>query len=274
MHAAQGVLTSRGGLTSHAAVVARGWGKCCVVGAGDVVVDEERHLFRAGRAVVREGQVITLNGATGEVIVGALPLVDPKLSDEFRKILGWAQERATTDGARQCRHARRRGQGPGVRGGGHRARAHRAHVLQGRPHPDRPRDDHGERGAGPEEGGGPPPAVPARGLHRDLHRHGAVPGDDPAARPAAARVPAEVQGGARGVHAARRAAASTRRGTRSWASIKARLEALLEANPDARPPRLPARHHVPRDLRDAGAGHHGGGLRGGGGGACAWSPRS
>ena len=96
MHAAQGVLTSRGGLTSHAAVVARGWGKCCVVGAGDVVVDEENRLFRAGRAVVREGQVITLNGATGEVIVGAQPLVDPKLSGEFRKLLGWAQERATT----------------------------------------------------------------------------------------------------------------------------------------------------------------------------------
>jgi pyruvate,orthophosphate dikinase len=96
MHAAQGVLTSRGGLTSHAAVVARGWGKCCVVGAGDVVVDEENHLFRAGRAVVREGQVITLNGATGEVIVGAQPLVDPKFSDEFRRILGWAQDHATT----------------------------------------------------------------------------------------------------------------------------------------------------------------------------------
>ncbi|HJR02989.1 MAG TPA: pyruvate, phosphate dikinase [Methylomirabilota bacterium] len=96
MHSAQGVLTSRGGLTSHAAVVARGWGKCCVVGAGDVVVDEENHLFRAGRAVVREGQVITLNGATGEVIVGAQPLVDPKLSDEFRELLGWAQGHATT----------------------------------------------------------------------------------------------------------------------------------------------------------------------------------
>jgi pyruvate,orthophosphate dikinase len=96
MHSAQGVLTSRGGLTSHAAVVARGWGKCCVVGAGDVVVDEENHLFRAGRAVVREGQVITLNGATGEVIVGAQPLVDPKLSDEFRELLGWAQAHATT----------------------------------------------------------------------------------------------------------------------------------------------------------------------------------
>ena len=96
MHAAQGVLTSRGGLTSHAAVVARGWGKCCVVGASDVVVEEENHLFRAGRAVVREGQVITLNGATGEVIIGAQPLVDPTFSDEFRELLGWAQDRATT----------------------------------------------------------------------------------------------------------------------------------------------------------------------------------
>jgi pyruvate,orthophosphate dikinase len=96
MHAAQGVLTSRGGLTSHAAVVARGWGKCCVVGAGDIVVEEENHLFRAGRAVVREGQVITLNGATGEVIVGAVPLVDPTLSREFRQLLEWAQARATT----------------------------------------------------------------------------------------------------------------------------------------------------------------------------------
>ena len=96
MHAAQGVLTSRGGLTSHAAVVARGWGKCCVVGAGDVVVEEENHLFRAGRAVVREGQVITLNGATGEVIVGAQPLVDPTFSDEFSALLGWARDRATT----------------------------------------------------------------------------------------------------------------------------------------------------------------------------------
>jgi len=96
MHAAQGVLTSRGGLTSHAAVVARGWGKCCVVGAGDVVVEEDNHLFRAGRAVVREGQVITLNGATGEVIIGALPLVDPKLSDEFERLLDWTRDRATT----------------------------------------------------------------------------------------------------------------------------------------------------------------------------------
>src|SRR5262245_11200691 len=96
MHVAEGILTSRGGLTSHAAVVARGWGKCCIVGAGDVVVDEDNHLFRAGKSVVHEGQVITLNGATGEVIVGSLPLVDPELSEDFRQLLGWARGVATT----------------------------------------------------------------------------------------------------------------------------------------------------------------------------------
>ena len=96
MHASQGILTARGGLTSHAAVVARGMGKACIVGAGEVVVDEERRLFRVGRAVVREGQTITLNGATGEVVLGALPLVDPTLSPEFKELLGWAREFATT----------------------------------------------------------------------------------------------------------------------------------------------------------------------------------
>jgi len=96
MFAAQGVLTSRGGLTSHAAVVARGWGKSCVVGAGDVVVDEENRLFRAGRVVVREGQTVTLNGATGEVVLGVLPLVDPKLSAEFRELIDWARKASTT----------------------------------------------------------------------------------------------------------------------------------------------------------------------------------
>ncbi len=96
MHVAEGILTSRGGLTSHAAVVARGWGKCCVVGAGDVVVEEENHLFRTGRSVVREGQVITLNGVTGDVVLGSVPLVDPELSNEFRELLGWARDVATT----------------------------------------------------------------------------------------------------------------------------------------------------------------------------------
>ena len=96
MHASQGILTARGGLTSHAAVVARGMGKACIVGAGEVVVDEERRLFRVGARVVREGQVITLNGATGDVVLGALPLIDPTLSAEFKELLGWARAAATT----------------------------------------------------------------------------------------------------------------------------------------------------------------------------------
>ncbi len=96
MYASQGILTARGGLTSHAAVVARGMGKACIVGAGDVVVDEDRKLFRVGRTVVRAGQLITLNGATGEVVVGSLPLVDPQLSAEFRELLGWARAVSTT----------------------------------------------------------------------------------------------------------------------------------------------------------------------------------
>jgi pyruvate, orthophosphate dikinase len=96
MHASQGILTARGGLTSHAAVVARGMGKACIVGAGEMVVDEEGRRFHVGAAVVREGQTITLNGATGEVVRGALPLIDPTLSDEFKELLGWARGAATT----------------------------------------------------------------------------------------------------------------------------------------------------------------------------------
>jgi pyruvate,orthophosphate dikinase len=73
MYAAQGILTSRGGLTSHAAVVARGMGKCCVVGCGEIRVDEEALEFRRGDLRVRQGDVISLDGETGEVIVGAVP---------------------------------------------------------------------------------------------------------------------------------------------------------------------------------------------------------
>ncbi|MFQ5521324.1 MAG: pyruvate, phosphate dikinase, partial [Candidatus Methylomirabilia bacterium] len=95
MHAARGILTSRGGLTSHAAVVARGMGKCCVVGAGEVVVDEDKRRFQVGSHLVHEGDVISLNGSTGEVILGAVPLVEPALGGEFRELLSWADETRT-----------------------------------------------------------------------------------------------------------------------------------------------------------------------------------
>jgi pyruvate, orthophosphate dikinase len=83
MHAAQGILTARGGMTSHAAVVARGMGKCCVVGCKEILVDEARGEFRVGPLRVKHGDIITLNGNTGEVILGEAKLVTPELSGNF-----------------------------------------------------------------------------------------------------------------------------------------------------------------------------------------------
>ncbi len=115
MHAAEGILTSRGGLTSHAAVVARGMGKCCVVGAGDVFVDEERRAFQAGRSIVREGDVIALDGDTGEVFLDAVQLIPPSISGELGVFLKWADEvrtlgvRANADTPEDARKAREYG---------------------------------------------------------------------------------------------------------------------------------------------------------------------
>ncbi len=92
MAAAQGILTARGGMTSHAAVVARGMGKCCVAGCSDIVVRENEGLFQAGSITIREGDFITLNGTTGEVIKGEVPLVEPKLTGNFRQVLEWADK--------------------------------------------------------------------------------------------------------------------------------------------------------------------------------------
>ncbi|MEW5875528.1 MAG: pyruvate, phosphate dikinase [Candidatus Zixiibacteriota bacterium] len=90
MAAAVGILTTRGGMTSHAAVVARGMGKCCVAGAETVRVNEERKTFSVGPTIVREKQVITLNGSTGDVILGEVATIEPELSGEFATLMGWA----------------------------------------------------------------------------------------------------------------------------------------------------------------------------------------
>jgi pyruvate,orthophosphate dikinase len=92
MNAAQGFLTARGGMTSHAAVVARGMGKCCIAGAGDIEIDYAARRFEAGGKVVKEGDWLTLNGSTGEVILGQIPTVDPELSGNFATIMEWADE--------------------------------------------------------------------------------------------------------------------------------------------------------------------------------------
>ncbi len=92
MNASQGFLTARGGMTSHAAVVARGMGKCCVAGAGDLKIDYATKTFKVGGLVVKEGDWITLNGATGEVILGKVATVDPELSGYFATLMEWADE--------------------------------------------------------------------------------------------------------------------------------------------------------------------------------------
>ncbi len=90
MHAAQGILTARGGMTSHAAVVARGMGKCCVAGCGDIKVDYAAGQFMTAKGeLVKKGDTITLDGSTGEVILGEVPTVAPQLTGDFGILMGW-----------------------------------------------------------------------------------------------------------------------------------------------------------------------------------------
>jgi pyruvate,orthophosphate dikinase len=96
MDAAQGILTATGGMTSHAAVVARGMGKCCVAGCGEVVIKGDGSCEIAGKTF-KEGDVITLNGTKGEVIAGELKLIPAEISGDFREFMGWVDEIRTID---------------------------------------------------------------------------------------------------------------------------------------------------------------------------------
>ena len=105
MHAAQGILTARGGMTSHAAVVARGMGKCCVAGCGDIKVDYSTETFTARNGVVvKKGDMITLDGSTGEVMLGAVPTVPAQLTGDFGTLMTWVDTFRTPEGPHQCRH--------------------------------------------------------------------------------------------------------------------------------------------------------------------------
>ena len=97
MHAARGILTTRGGMTSHAAVVARGMGRPCVAGAGGISVDYGAQTLTAGGRTIRGGEIVTLDGATGEVFAGAVAMIEPSLSGDFGTLMGWA------DGVRRLR---------------------------------------------------------------------------------------------------------------------------------------------------------------------------
>jgi pyruvate,orthophosphate dikinase len=127
MAVAAGILTSRGGMTSHAAVVARGMGICCVAGCEDVRVYESRRQFAIGTDVYKEGDIITLNGSTGEVIKGDVKTIEPELSGEFGEFMEWADSYRRLGVEIWCR--------------GHRLMPHRAYVLRGRPAADCSTDD-------------------------------------------------------------------------------------------------------------------------------------
>ena len=93
MHASTGILTSRGGMTSHAAVVARGMGKPCVAGAGDLYIDVKSKTIRKGDIVINEGDIVTIDGATGEVMLGEVATIKPELSGDFAQLMEWADAR-------------------------------------------------------------------------------------------------------------------------------------------------------------------------------------
>ena len=92
MNAAQGILTARGGMTSHAAVVARGMGKCCIAGCGAININEVQRYFTVNDLTVKEWDYITLNGTTGEVMLGQVPLVTPELTGDFGTFMKWVNE--------------------------------------------------------------------------------------------------------------------------------------------------------------------------------------
>jgi pyruvate,orthophosphate dikinase len=112
MHAAQGILTARGGMTSHAAVVARGMGRPCVSGAGAIQIDYARKVMRVGGVEVQQDQTITIDGSTGEVMLGAVPTVQPELVGDFGTLMEWADAkrrlrvRTNAETPNDCRTAR------------------------------------------------------------------------------------------------------------------------------------------------------------------------
>ncbi len=90
MHAAKGILTARGGMTSHAAVVARGMGRPCVSGSSEIDIDYERKIFKTSSVEIKEGDIVTIDGSTGRIILGKVPTVKPEISGDFSKLMNWA----------------------------------------------------------------------------------------------------------------------------------------------------------------------------------------
>ena len=205
MYVAQGILTATGGKTSHAAVVARGWGKCCIVGAEKIDIDSERKRMSSNGHVVREGEWITLDGGDGSVYTGEIALVRPEPPKAYETIMKWADSvreigvRANAD----TPQGRARGSRDGCRR--HRPHAHRAHVLQGfrasrEEHRTAARDSGNDPGGHPRgaaQGARQAASVSAARFHRAVRSDGRTSSNHSADRSAAARVRASRSGRSR-----------------------------------------------------------------------------
>ena len=253
MHAAKGILTTRGGMTSHAAVVARGMGRPCVAGAGDLRIDYASGTMAVRNHLVRAGDLITINGSTGEVMLGDVPTIQPDLSGDFATLMGWADSlrtlkvRANAETPADARAARSFGaEGIGLSRTEHmffdadRIGAMREMIMAD--------EEPGRRAALAK-------LLPMqRADFSEIFRimHGlpvTIRLLDPPLHEFLPKTDAEFDEMARLTG-------------KSVAEVRERTHALLRSQPDARPSRLPARHHLSRNLRDAG----GGDLRGRGGG--------
>ena len=190
MHAAEGILTTRGGMTSHAAVVARGMGKPCVSGAGALRVDYRNQTMTAGDTTLKKGDTLTIDGATGQVLAGKVPMQEPVLAGEFGTRDEMGRRVPYVEGACQCRHPGRRPRRDKIRRRRYRPVPHRAHVLRGGAHSRRARNDPCRGREGAPRGACETSADATRGFRRPVQDHGRPAGDDPASRPAAARIPA------------------------------------------------------------------------------------
>ena len=247
MRAAVGILTARGGMTSHAALVARGWGKCCIVGAGALHVDAKTRTAKIAGSdlVLKEGDIVTLNGTKGHVYVGSLPMMDATENPRFQRVHDHGRHLPDDGRAHQRRHAGGCQGRPRLRRRGHRPGPHRAHVLRRglRPAALLPAQDDPEqdrRGAH----GRPERTLPVRQGVAERHAggDGRSAGDHPPPRPAAARVRA----------AGRREAGRTGPGAghRGGGRQEARRGPARD-KPDDGSPRRPPRHHLSRGERDA-----------------------
>ncbi len=268
MMVARGILTSRGGKTSHAAVVARGMGRTCVCGAESLDVDTRQGEFTVrGGPTVREGDVISIDGTTGEVFLGAVPVtdsavvrwfegdeIDDPVVDAVARLMGHADERRRLPGPHERRHGRGRRPRPALRRPGDRAVPHRAHVprrastARGEPHRRRRRGRPGGRAVRAA-------ADAAPGLHRHLRGDGRSARHRPADRPAAARVPARPHRAVGGDGARRHA----RPPQEARAQAARRRAPAARGEPDAGPARRAARRGDPGAVRHADPGDHGGG---------------